>query len=123
MKALIAIALVTAVAIIGCAKKAESIAATPISAVKAANVASLNCTQIMQAMAHTDAKLGRASGVQNSKASDDKLMVAGGVVLFLPLLFFTEGNSGAANIAELKGIMEALEGEAARKNCKRPGLV
>ena len=82
-----------------------------------------NCTQIMQAMAHTDGKLGRASGVQNSKASDDKLMVAGGVVLFLPLLFFTEGNSGAANIAELKGIMEALEGEAARKNCKRPGLI
>jgi hypothetical protein len=71
-------------------------------------------------MAYTDAKLARASGVQNSKASDDKLMVAGGVALFLPLLFFTEGNKGAPNIAQLKGALDALEGEAIRKNCKRP---
>ena len=112
--------LVASVLVVGCAKKAESIAVTPISADKAAKVASLNCNQIMQAMAFTDAKLSRASGVQNAKASDDKLMVAGGVALFLPLLFFTEGNKGAANISELKGVMEALEGEAIRKNCKRP---
>ena len=125
MKKLIAIALVTGVAITGCAKKTESIAATRISADKAAKIASLNCAQIMQAMAYTDAKLARASGVQNSKASDDKLMVAGGVALFLPLLFFTEGNSGAASIAELKGVMEALEGQAVLKKCKRPtaGLI
>jgi hypothetical protein len=112
--------LVASVLVVGCAKKAESIAVTPISADKATKVATMNCEQIMQAMAFTDAKLARASGVQNAKASDDKLMVAGGVVLFLPLLFFTEGNKGAPNIGELKGIMEALEGQAILKKCKRP---
>jgi hypothetical protein len=68
----------------------------------------------------TDAKLSRASGVQDAKASDDKLMVAGGVVLFLPLLFFTEGNKGATNIGEIKGVREALEGQAILKKCKSP---
>ena len=101
-------------------QKSREHAVTPISADKATKVATMNCEQIMQAMAFTDAKLARASGVQNAKASDDKLMVAGGVVLFLPLLFFTEGNKGAPNIGELKGIMEALEGQAILKKCKRP---
>jgi len=111
--------LVVGVAICGCAKKTASISATPISADKAAKIAAFNCGEIMQAIEYTDAKLARAGQVQDSKASDDKLMVAGGVAVFLPLLLFTEGNKGAAPIAEMKGVLEALEGQAALKKCKR----
>ena len=105
----------------GCAKKTENIAATPISDEKASKLAQMNCKQIMQAKAYTQDKLSREGAVQNNKASDDKLMVAGGVALFLPLLFFTDGNSGAPNIAELKGVVEALEGQAASRGCKPAG--
>ena len=120
MKLNIVVVFFLAIAVTGCAKKSDSIAAAAVSRDKAAKISNLNCNQIREATALTDSKLARASDVQNSKANDDKLMVAGGVALFLPLLFFTEGNDGADNIAELKGVKDALEVEAARKKCRRP---
>lgn len=58
------------------------------------------------------------TGAQDSKATGDAVATGVGIVLFWPALFFIKGDSTtAAELARLKGEMEAIEQTSIKKNC------
>jgi hypothetical protein len=59
-----------------------------------------------------------AAGVQDQKATSDTVATTVGVIIFWPALFFIGGDKGnAAELARLKGEMDAIEQTSIRKNC------
>ncbi len=59
-----------------------------------------------------------AAGVQDQKRKDDQVVTAVGAVVFWPALFFIDGdNAKTAELARLKGEMEAVEQASIQKNC------
>ena len=57
--------------------------------------------------------------MQDKNASNDAVRTTVGVVLFWPAVLFNNGdNAHAAELARLKGEMQAIEDAARRKNCK-----
>ncbi len=64
------------------------------------------------------AKAAEVSGVQTSKATSDAVATGVALVVFWPAAFFVHGDgSTAAEIANLKGQMDAIEQESIRKKC------
>ena len=56
--------------------------------------------------------------MQEKKATNDAVAVGVGVVLFWPALFFIKGNGATeAEVANLKGHMEAIEQASVQKKC------
>jgi hypothetical protein len=64
------------------------------------------------------ARAGIVSGAQDQKRSNDGLATAAAVVIFWPAAFFVGGNGQtAAELAQLKGQMVAIEQASIRKKC------
>ena len=104
-----------AAALSGCASKAENIGASYVSPM---TYDSWSCQQISQEAARVSARAAQLSGAQDSKATGDAIATGVGVVLFWPALFFIKGDSTtAADLARLKGEMEAIEQVSIRKSC------
>ncbi len=61
----------------------------------------------------------QTAGTQDSTATKDAVVMTVGLVVFWPSLFFLSGGDGAnaAELARLKGSMDALEQAGIRKNC------
>ena len=60
----------------------------------------------------------QAAGVQDSKATNDKVAMGVGLVIFWPALLFTKGNDeNTAELARLKGSMDAIEQVSIQKKC------
>jgi hypothetical protein len=58
------------------------------------------------------------SSSQDKKANNDKVAIGVGLILFWPALFFLHGNAETtADVARLKGQMDALEQASIRKKC------
>jgi hypothetical protein len=63
-------------------------------------------------------RAAQASGVQDSKATNDKVAMGVGLVIFWPALLFTKGNDeNTAELARLKGSMDAIEQVSIQKKC------
>lgn len=104
-----------AAALTGCASRAENIGASYVSPM---TYESWTCAQIAQEAARVSARAAQLAGVQDSKATGDAVATGVGVVLFWPALFFIKGDSTtAAELARLKGEMEAIEQVSIRKSC------
>ena len=59
-----------------------------------------------------------ASGQQDKARSNDAVKTTVGIVLFWPTLLFLDGDGPkAAEVARLKGQMEAVEQASIKKNC------
>ena len=64
------------------------------------------------------ARAMQVSGAQSSKATTDAVATGVGVILFWPTLFLIKGDgSTAAEVARLKGEMEAIEQVSVQKRC------
>jgi hypothetical protein len=76
------------------------------------------CQQLaMEAQAVTS-RAGIVSGAQDQKRSNDGLATAAAVVIFWPAAFFVGGNGQtAAELAQLKGQMVAIEQASIQKKC------
>lgn len=99
----------------GCAKKSEEIAPQYISPLQ---YQSFSCRQIEEEARRVSAQASRVMGAQDKKASNDATATAVGLVLFWPALFFIKGNAETtAQVAQLKGEMDALEQASIRKRC------
>jgi hypothetical protein len=60
-----------------------------------------------------------ASGQQDKSRTGDKVATTVGVVLFWPALFFIDGDGPkAAELAQLKGQMDAIESASIQKKCR-----
>jgi hypothetical protein len=99
----------------GCAKDASDIQASYVSPVLYQNY---TCQQIGEEATRISAKAAEVAGVQNQHATNDKVAMGVGLVVFWPALFLMKGNDeNGVELAHLKGSMDALEEESIKKKC------
>lgn len=108
-------ALSAAVLLCGCATPPEKIQASYVSPILYQNLA---CEQLALEATNISRRASEAAGVQNKKAGQDAAVVAVGVIIFWPALFFANGDgASAAEVARLKGEMQAIEDASTVKGC------
>ena len=99
----------------GCATNPKDIAPSYVSPILYQN---LTCEQLAQEAARVSQAAAVSNGAQANQASKDAVMTTVGVVLFWPSLFFIGGDKGnAAEVARLKGEMQAIEQANISKSC------
>lgn len=98
-----------------CAKDADQVGPAYISPI---TFQSYTCPQLAEEAQRISARAAQASGVQDSKATNDKVAMGVGLVIFWPALFLTKGNDeNTAELARLKGTMDAIEQVSIQKKC------
>jgi hypothetical protein len=106
---------VSALLLSACAKGADSIAPSYISPYQYEN---WTCPQIADEAQRISSRASRAAGIQDEKATKDAVATTVAVVVFWPALFLIGGNDQqTAELARLRGEMEALEQVSIRKRC------
>ena len=111
----IAATAVMAALVSGCATNPKDIAPSYVSPILYQN---LTCEQLAQEAARVSQAAAVSNGAQANQASKDAVMTTVGVVLFWPSLFFIGGDKGnAAEVARLKGEMQAIEQANISKSC------
>lgn len=99
----------------GCATRADNI---PASYASSGAYASQSCSQLKEEAVRLSHSAAIAAGKQNSAATRDKITTGVGLVLFWPALLLNHGDGAkAAEVARLKGEMQALERASAMKGC------
>jgi hypothetical protein len=102
-------------AIGGCAKDASEVGATYVSPI---TYQSYSCEQLGEEAQRVSSAAAQATGVQDQRATNDKVAMGVGLVVFWPALFFTKGNDeNTAELARLKGEMDAIEQASIAKHC------
>ena len=110
--------LVTAVGLLvltGCASTSDKITASYISPMQ---YDSYNCRQLAEEAQRVSARASVAAGAQDSQATKDTVATTAAIIIFLPAAFFVQGDKqNAAELARLKGELEAIEQVSIRKQC------
>ena len=115
LKKFLSAAVAASILLSGCATNPNQISAAYVSPVLYQN---LTCAQLAQEAQRDSNAAAAATGAQSNQASKDAVMTTVGVVLFWPALFFIGGDKGnAAEVARLKGEMQAIEQANISKNC------
>lgn len=111
----IATAISFAVSVTACASKPKDIEASYVSPL---TYEPYTCEQLAAEAQRISARAAEASGVQQKKAQGDAVAVGVALVLFWPAVFFVKGKgANEAEVARLKGEMEAIEKVSIQKNC------
>ncbi len=101
--------------VMGCAQKSENIEASYLPTTTYSN---LSCTQIEAEAVKVTKRANEVAGIQDQKASEDATATGVAIVLFWPAAFFIKGDEEtAAEVANLKGQLDALERVSNEKNC------
>jgi len=109
------ISIVGALLLAGCAQNAADIQTAYVSPVP---YEAMSCDQLRTEATRVSTAAVTATGAQNSKATNDAVMTGVSLVLFWPAMFFVHGDQGnAANLANLKGQMQAIQQVNTEKNC------
>jgi hypothetical protein len=104
-----------AVGVGACAKTSDKIAASYVSPYQ---YDSYTCPQVADEARRVSARAAQVAGVQDEKATKDTVATTVGVIVFWPALFFIGGNDQqTAELARLRGELEALEQVSNRKRC------
>ena len=102
-------------ALAGCASSSSDIAPAYISPVA---YQAYTCQQLAQEAQAVSTRAASLSGVQDQKRTNDGLATAAAVVIFWPAAFFVGGDKQtAAELAQMKGQMVAIEQAANTKKC------
>lgn len=116
MKKLTVPALTIAIALSGCATRSKDISPAYVSPVQ---YQSFTCRQIAEEAGRLSSRAIAASNTQDQKANKDAAGMAIGIFILWPMLLFNEGDGAeAAEVARLKGEMQALEQASIQKNCR-----
>jgi hypothetical protein len=106
---------IVALAAASCAKDANQVGATYVSPVM---YETYSCPQLAQEAQRVSARAAQAAGVQDEKSTNDKVAMGVGLIIFWPALLFTKGNDeNTAELARLKGQMDAIEQASIQKRC------
>lgn len=106
---------VAAVMLASCAKDASQVGATYVSPVI---YDGYTCRQLAEEAQRVSSRAAEAAGVQDQKSTNDKVAMGVGLVIFWPALLFTKGNDeNTAELARLKGSMDAIERASIAKHC------
>jgi hypothetical protein len=111
----VAFAFAAAGVLVGCAKNAADISPSYVSPYQYEN---FTCPQLADEAQRVSARAAEAAGVQDQKATNDAVATTVGVVIFWPALFMLKGNDTVtADLARLRGEMDAIEQVSIRKSC------
>lgn len=109
------VALLCAAVVAGCAKDADQVGATYVSPVL---YETYTCPQLAEEAQRVSSHAAQSSGVQDQKATNDKVAMGVGLIVFWPVLLMTKGNDeNTAELARLKGQMVAIEEASIKKRC------
>ena len=104
-----------AIALSACAQKSEKIPATYVSPTQ---YQSFSCRQLRDEADRVSQRAAQVMGVQDKRANNDAGIVAVSAIVFWPAVFFVKGNrEGAAEVANLKGQMVAIQDANVQKSC------
>jgi hypothetical protein len=99
----------------GCASSSDQIAASYVSPMQ---YESWTCRQLAEEAQRVSQRAAIAAGAQDKQRTNDAVATTVGVVIFWPALFLIGGDKQtAAELARLKGEMDAIEQTSIRKNC------
>lgn len=99
----------------GCATNPDNISAAYVSPMQYSNY---SCPQLREEATRISGRAAQAAGAQSSKATGDAVAMGVGLVLFWPSLFFIKGDgTTAAEVARLKGEMDAIEQASVKRRC------
>lgn len=80
--------------------------------------AAYTCQQLGLEAQAISTRAASLSGVQDSKRTQDSVATAAAIVIFWPAAFFVGGDKQtAAELAQMKGQMVAIEQASIQKNC------
>lgn len=115
MKTAITTAVLAATMLASCAQRANEVQATYVSPM---TYQGYSCKQIEVEARRVANRAGQIAGVQEQNANRDAAATAAAVILFWPAAFFVRGDgTNAAELARLRGELEALEVASNEKNC------
>jgi hypothetical protein len=104
-----------AAALAGCASSAADITASYVSPVQ---YSSYNCQQLGLEAQSVSARAAALSGAQDNQRTKDTLATTAAVVIFWPAAFLVGGDKQtAAELAQIKGQMVAIEQASISKKC------
>jgi hypothetical protein len=99
----------------GCASRSEEVAASYVSA---HTYDGYSCKELSQEAERISSAAAAAAGVQDSQRTKDTVATTAAIVIFWPAAFFVGGNNAqTAELARLKGHMQAIEEAAVQKKC------
>jgi hypothetical protein len=105
----------TALSLAGCASSAADVAPAYVSSIQ---YQTFTCPQLAAEAQRVSAAATAASGAQDSQRTKDALATTATVIVFWPAAFFVQGDKqNAAQLAQLKGQMDAIQQESIAKNC------
>jgi hypothetical protein len=108
-------AVITALALAGCASKSSEIAPTYVSPIQ---YQSYTCAQLAEEAERVSAAAATATGVQDKQATNDAVATGVGLIIFWPTLLMVGGDRvNAAQLAHLKGEMETIQQVSIQKRC------
>jgi hypothetical protein len=99
----------------GCASRSEDVGAAYVSPV---TYQSYNCKELSLEAQRVSSAAAAAAGAQDSQRTKDAVATTAAVVIFWPAAFFVGGdNAKTAELANLKGQMQAIEAASIQKKC------
>jgi hypothetical protein len=102
-------------ALAGCASSASDITPTYVSPIQ---YSSYNCQQLGLEAQSISARAAALSGAQDSQRTKDTLATTAAVIVFWPAAFFVGGDKQtAAELAQMKGQLVAVEQASIEKKC------
>ncbi len=109
------ISVILALILVGCASKAAEVTPAYVSPMM---YQSYNCQQLAAEAQRVSAAAAAASGTQDSQATKDAVATTAAVIIFWPAAFFVQGDKqNAAQLAQLKGEMDAIQQTSIQKQC------
>jgi hypothetical protein len=105
----------SALALAACATSSDKIAPSYVSPMQ---YDAYNCRQLAEEAQRVSHHAAAAAGAQDSQRTQDAVATTAAVIIFWPAAFFVGGDKqNAAELARLKGEMEAIEQVSIRKQC------
>jgi hypothetical protein len=106
---------VLAVLLAGCASRSADVAPSYVSPPQ---YQGYDCYQLVAEAQRLSARAAMLAGVQDQKRTSDMVVTTVGVIIFWPVLFAVSGDDATtAELANLKGQMNAIEQASIQKNC------
>src|SRR5262245_31268348 len=113
---LIVSTIIVALLLGGCASKSSEISAAYVSPIP---YHSYTCAQLAMEAQAVSAKAAELSGVQDQKRTNDQIATGVAIVVFWPAAFLVGGDGQvAAQLAQMKGQMNAIEQASIQKRCR-----
>ena len=111
----VAVVLALSLPAAGCASRSEDVSASYVSPMA---YSSYSCRELSAEAQRVSSAAAGASGAQDSARTRDAVATTAALVVFWPAVFFVGGNGAqTAELARLKGQMQAVEEASIRKRC------